>query len=60
MTGFVRNLPDGSVELIVQGDSTDITDCVRDIELNMSGQIQAIDSVDIDINPNHTDFKITY
>ena len=32
LTGLVRNLPDGTVEMIVQGPSEDIIDYLRDIK----------------------------
>ena len=32
LTGFVRNLPGGTVEMLAQGRSEDIDGCMRDIE----------------------------
>jgi acylphosphatase len=32
LTGFVRNLPDGTVEVLVQGPDQDIDDCIQDIQ----------------------------
>jgi acylphosphatase len=37
LTGFVRNLPNGSVEMLAQGQLEDIDDCIRDIEEEFSG-----------------------
>lgn len=31
LTGFVRNLPDGTVETLLQGHPEDIADCIRDL-----------------------------
>jgi acylphosphatase len=31
VTGFVRNLPDGTVELLVQGRTTDISSLLADV-----------------------------
>jgi len=31
LTGFVRNLPDGRVEMLVQGQPEDIKDCLQDL-----------------------------
>jgi len=32
LTGFVRNLPDGTVEMFAQGPARDIDDCIQDIK----------------------------
>ncbi len=31
LTGFVRNLSDGTVEMFAQGDANDLAQCLRDI-----------------------------
>lgn len=46
--GFVRNEPDGSVEMDVEGSSKDLKELVRRIESAMSGNI---DATDIDQRP---------
>lgn len=34
-TGYVRNLRDGTVEMLAQGAAEDIDDCIRDIQINI-------------------------
>jgi acylphosphatase len=60
LTGWVRNLPNGCVEMIIQGNAEDIEDCVRDIEESFSGYItdRQIDAVDPD--PRLKDFRVTF
>ena len=58
LTGMVRNLPDGSVEMIVQGHPNDISDCIRDLEETF--RITDSNITDIQYDPRKTDFRITY
>ena len=58
LTGFVRNLPDGSVEMLAQGQLQDIEDCIRDLEETF-GNMQ-IQTNDMPANPKYNDFKIIF
>ncbi len=60
LTGLVRNLPDGSVEMIAQGYPDDIDDCVRNIEDSFTGYIRETETKEIPPNPQYEDFKITF
>ena len=60
LTGLVRNLPDGTVEAIAQGPASDIDDCTRDIKESFDGHIRETRIEDIPIDPQYTDFKITF
>jgi acylphosphatase len=60
LTGFVRNSPDGSVEMLVQGSSDDVDNCIRDIEESFTGYIRETKVEEIPTNPQYTDFKITF
>lgn len=40
VTGFVRNLPDGSVRLVVEGDAAELDGLVQDIQRAFEGQIR--------------------
>lgn len=60
LTGIVRNLPDGSVEMIVQGQSEDIDDCIRDIKETYQHSIRQTDIKDIPPDPCYEDFRITF
>ncbi|MHC4462228.1 MAG: acylphosphatase [Planctomycetota bacterium] len=60
LTGFVRNSPDGSVEMLAQGSSDDIDNCIRDIEESFTDYIRETKIEEIPTNPQYTDFKITF
>jgi len=60
LTGFVRNSPDGSVEILAQGFSDDIDNCIRDIQDSFAGYIRETKIEEIPTNPQYTDFKITF
>ena len=40
VTGYVRNLPDGSVECVVEGDRAQIDAFLADLEERMKGYVQ--------------------
>jgi len=60
LAGFVRNLPDGSVEMVAQGAAQDIDDCVADIKESFPGYIQEVIVNDVPPDPRHTSFRITF
>lgn len=60
LTGFVRNLPDGTVEMLAQGPAQAIDDCIRDIEEEFSGYIRETKIKEIPPNPQYKDFEITF
>lgn len=60
LTGFVRNLPDGNVEMLAQGQLEDIDDCIRDIKEDLTGYVRETKIDDVPPDPRHTDFKITF
>lgn len=60
LTGFVRNLPDGSVEMLAQGKAEDIDNCIRDIEKSFTSYIREKKIEEIPPNPRYPDFKITF
>jgi acylphosphatase len=60
LTGFVRNLSDGSVEMLAQGTSEDIDDCLEDIKEYYPGHIRDMNIQEIPPDPKHTDFRITF
>jgi acylphosphatase len=60
LTGFVRNLPDGTVEMLAQGRPEDIDDCVRDVKESFTGYLREAKIQEIPPDPRHTDFKITF
>jgi len=60
LTGFVRNLPDGAVEMLAQGHTEDIDDCISDIKESFSGCIKETKIDEIPPDPGRTNFKITF
>ena len=60
LTGWVRNLPDGRVELEVQGDRTVIEQLLKQIDQRYDGSIK---DRQVDWSPpqgKFTDFQITF
>lgn len=60
LTGFVRNLPDGTVEMLAQGPVEDINKCIEEIEENLAGYVRDTKIEEIPPDPQHMDFKITF
>ncbi len=60
LTGQVRNLPNGGVEMIAQGRSDDIDDCIREIQESLSGYITETEVEEIGFDSQYNDFKITF
>jgi acylphosphatase len=60
LTGFVRNLSDGSVEMLAQGSADDIDECIRDIRDSLAGYVRETTIADVPPDPMCTDFKITF
>jgi acylphosphatase len=60
LTGYVRNAPNGAVEMLAQGPGETIDDCVRDIQDSFTGYIRQIDVEPATPDPKLTDFKITF
>ena len=60
LAGFVRNLGDGSVEMVAQGSAEDIEACITDIKESFAGHVQEVTIDDIPPDPRRTDFRITF
>ena len=54
VSGWVRNLPDGSVEMEAEGNLYDIDDLIQSLENHSWGSIERIESHDI---PVHGDYE---
>ena len=60
VTGFVRNLPDGTVETLVQGQAKEVDACLDDIQEAMAGYIRDLQIKSVPVMPQHGDFRITF
>jgi len=60
LTGWVRNVPDGSVEMLAQGNSRDIENCLRDIQDSFQGYIAGTETREAPLDTKYADFRITY
>jgi acylphosphatase len=60
LTGFVRNLPDGTVEMLVQGPAEDINACIRDIKDYFGDYLIETRILEISPDPKCKDFRITF
>jgi len=60
LTGLVRNLIDGSVEMITQGTNDDIDICISEIKSSFSDCIIETKIEEVPYNPKYKDFKITF
>ncbi|MHC4130374.1 MAG: acylphosphatase [Planctomycetota bacterium] len=60
LTGYVKNLPDGKVEMMAQGPANDLSACMRDIEEYFGNYIRDIKIEEISPNPQLENFKITF
>ena len=60
LTGYVRNLGDGTVEMLAQGSAEDIDDCLSDIQQSLIGHIRETKIEEVPPNPTYADFKITF
>ena len=60
LTGIVRNMFDGTVEMTVQGRAGDIDNCIRDIKDSFASYIADTRIEQVPFNDSYKDFKITF
>jgi acylphosphatase len=60
LTGLVRNLPDGTVEMIAQGLPDGIANCIRDVKESFGAYIRETKIKEIPTDSRYKDFKITF
>ncbi len=60
LTGFVKNLPAGSVELLIQGSPEDVADCLADIKESFGAYIRETNATQLPPDPRYTDFRIAF
>jgi acylphosphatase len=60
LTGYLRNLPNGNIEMFAQGSEKMVDECIRDIQDSLVGSISHIDIENAAPDPKCTDFKIIF
>ena len=60
VTGFVRNLPDGAVEMFVQGPAQEVDNCIEEVQESFTGYIRDTRIEQAPGSPRYTDFQITF
>ena len=60
LTGWVRNLPGGNVEMIAQGSDDDIDNCIRGIKEAFGDNVRETIIKETAFDPRYTNFKITF
>ncbi len=60
LTGMVRNLPDGSVEMLAQGTENDVDSCIEDIKESFKNNITDLNVKHVTPDSKYDDFKITF
>ena len=60
LTGYVRNLPDGTVEALMQGTKASVQACLDSIQNTFGGYLLEFDATDRPVDPRYHDFRITY
>ena len=59
LCGDVRNCPDSTVEIIVEGDAGKIADLIKKVETGPSlARVQRVDAVDIPVKGTYSSFTI--
>jgi acylphosphatase len=59
--GFVRNMPDGTVEVEVQGEEGALSAFIEDLEIGpRSSHVKGIESREIPIDDAQENFEITF
>jgi acylphosphatase len=58
--GYVRNLPDGCVEVVMEGPETEINGLVTDVSRKMNCYIRAIDSAEFPATGEFDQFAIRH
>jgi len=60
LTGFVRNLPDGTVEMLAQGTPDDVDTCIRQIQDSFAGYIKQTLVEETPPDLKYKEFRITF
>jgi acylphosphatase len=58
--GYVRNLPDGTVEMFVQGPSPDVDGCIQDVQDAFAGYVRDTRIEEAPYDLRLRSFRITF
>jgi acylphosphatase len=60
VAGYVRNLPDGSVEMFLQGPGPDVDACLQDVQEAFAGYIRETRVEEAPYDARQRSFRITF
>jgi len=60
ITGYVRNRPDGTVEMFAQGPASEVDACLADVQDSFAGYIRQTHVESAPCNVRYTNFQITF
>jgi len=60
ITGYVRNRPDGTVEMFAQGPTPEVDACLADIQDSFADYIRQTQIEPVPCNTRYTDFRIAF
>ncbi len=60
ISGFVRNLPDRTVEMVAQGPQSDLQQYLEEIQDYYGRSIRDMKATEITPDPRYSDFRIRY
>ncbi len=60
VAGFVRNLSDGTVEMLAQGPADEVDRCIQEVQDSFAGYIRDARIEQIPCNPRYSDFGIVH
>lgn len=60
VVGYVRNLPDGRVELLAEGDAAEVAMLLADIRTEMGRYIDRVDESEVPASGLFADFRIRF
>jgi acylphosphatase len=60
VSGYVCNLPDGSVELVAQGELDEVNRFLQTVGAEFAGNIRDIERTNLDSDETWADFRVRY
>ena len=60
VSGYVKNLPDGTVQMLAQGPASEVDRCIADIQDAFAGYIRETRVEPVAPSSRHTDFRIAF